>query len=236
MTDAAQEARILRGMTQQLEMRRARLAAGEKPLGWKVGFGAPAVLAKLGLSGPLIGFLLQSGRLPSGATVALSGWTKPAAEPEIAIYLARDLAGEVSAEEAQAAIGALGPAIELVDVHTPPDDVETILTSNIFQRHVVLGAADPAYAGGKLAALSGRVFHRGTETRAPSDLQENTGRHLDILRSVARTLGQCGEKLRAGDIIITGSVVPPLYLDATDASVEFALDPISRVGVSFTPG
>ena len=33
---------IKKGMTAQLAKRRARIAAGEKPLGWKVGLGAPA--------------------------------------------------------------------------------------------------------------------------------------------------------------------------------------------------
>ena len=35
--------RIVRGMRAQLEMRRKRLDGGDKALGWKVGFGAPAM-------------------------------------------------------------------------------------------------------------------------------------------------------------------------------------------------
>jgi 2-keto-4-pentenoate hydratase len=36
-------------MTAQFSKRRARIAAGERPLGWKVGLGAPATMEKLGL-------------------------------------------------------------------------------------------------------------------------------------------------------------------------------------------
>src|SRR5215472_12809579 len=50
---------IKKGMTAQLATRRARIAAGEKPLGWKVGLGSPTTLQKLGLQAPLIGFLMQ---------------------------------------------------------------------------------------------------------------------------------------------------------------------------------
>ena len=50
---------IKKGMTAQLAKRRARIAAGEKPLGWKVGLGAPASMQKLGLRAPLVGFLMQ---------------------------------------------------------------------------------------------------------------------------------------------------------------------------------
>ena len=37
-----EDARVIRGMRAQLELRRKRLAAGDAPLGWKVGFAAPA--------------------------------------------------------------------------------------------------------------------------------------------------------------------------------------------------
>jgi 2-keto-4-pentenoate hydratase len=49
---------IKKGMTAQLAKRRERMAAGEKPLGWKLGFGAPAAMQRLGLAAPLIGYLM----------------------------------------------------------------------------------------------------------------------------------------------------------------------------------
>ena len=42
-----EDARVIRGMRAQLELRRKRLAAGDAPLGWKVGFAAPAMLERL---------------------------------------------------------------------------------------------------------------------------------------------------------------------------------------------
>jgi len=65
---------IKKGMTAQLATRRARIAAGEKPLGWKVGLGSPTTLQKLGLQAPLIGFLMQRALLASGSTVSLRGY------------------------------------------------------------------------------------------------------------------------------------------------------------------
>ena len=50
---------IKKGMTAQLAKRRARIAAGEKPLGWKVGLGAPATMERLKLAAPIVGFLMQ---------------------------------------------------------------------------------------------------------------------------------------------------------------------------------
>ena len=57
---------IKKGMTAQLAKRRARIAAGEKPLGWKVGLGAPATMQRLGLAAPVVGFLMQRALLLSG--------------------------------------------------------------------------------------------------------------------------------------------------------------------------
>lgn len=231
MAEGLQDQRIARGMTRQLEARRQRLAAGEQPLGWKVGFGAPASLAKFGLSNPLVGFLLQSGRVDSGGMVPLDGWTRPAIEPEIAVHIGRDLDGNAGVDEARAAIAALGPALELADVNTPPEDVETILAGNIFQRHVVLGPASTAHAGAKLAGLTGRVFRRGVEVQSTAELEANTGRIVDIVRHVAHVVGAFGEKLRAGEIIIAGSVVAPQIVEPGDHSFAFALEPIGRADV-----
>jgi len=71
---------INKGMTTQLATRRARIAAGETPLGWKVGLGSPTSLEKLGIAAPAIGYLMQGAQLPSGATVSFKGYVRPVAE------------------------------------------------------------------------------------------------------------------------------------------------------------
>ena len=80
---AWEDPRVQRGLRAQLADRRARMDAGELPVGWKIGFGAPAAMEKLKTSGPLIGFLMQKALLPSGAVASLKGCSKPVAEPEI---------------------------------------------------------------------------------------------------------------------------------------------------------
>lgn len=48
------------------------------------------------------------------------------------------------------------------------------------------------------------------------------------------TRGAFGEKLSAGDIIITGSITPPIMLEADDDEITHALDPIGEVSVMFS--
>jgi 2-keto-4-pentenoate hydratase len=234
VTNAWDDPRIQRGMHAQLAKRRARTAAGEKPLGWKVGFGAPAMMEKLKIAAPLVGFLMQRALVPSGGSASLHGWVRPVLEPEIAVHIGRDLPGGGDPAAAAAAIAALAPAIELADADLPFEDPEAILKGNIFQRHVILGERDASRAGGSTAGLTARVFRRDAEVARTSDPEAATGKLVDIVRHVADLLAAFGERLSAGDIIIAGSVLPPIAVEADEASVAYALDPIGRISVAFT--
>jgi 2-keto-4-pentenoate hydratase len=224
--------RVAAGMRRQAALRRERLEAGATIVGWKVGFGAPAALEKLRLSGPLVGFLLDLAQLPSGATISLAGWQKPVAEPEIAVHLGRDLPAGADDQTVRAAIAALGPAIEIADVDAPMDDVEAILAGDIFQRHVLLGPRDPARAGARLSGLAGAVLRSGNALPVPNDLEANTGRLIPLVRHVANVAAATGEGLRAGQFIIAGSVIPPLLVEPGE-SLTFTLSPIGAVSVGF---
>jgi 2-keto-4-pentenoate hydratase len=229
-----EDPRVERGMRAELELRRKRLAAGDKPLGWKVGFGAPAMLKQLDISGPLVGFLTQNARIQSGGTVSLHSWAKPVAEPEIAVHIGRDVPAGSDRETAAASIAGISPAIELVDVYTPPMDPELVLAENIYQRHVVLGGTGPARAGARSDGLTCRIMRRGSESARTTDPQANTGQWVEIVRHVADVLAAFGETLRAGEIIITGSVVAPLTLEPGEDGIAFEVDPIGGVTVRFT--
>ena len=224
---------IKQGMTAQLETRRTRMAAGEKPLGWKVGMGAPASMQMLGLSAPLVGYLMQKALLPSGATVSLAGYKRPVAEPEICVRMGKDLAGGATAEAALAAIKEITPAIEIADLDPAPapDNLDLVLGRNIFQRHVVL--ADKARPGGSVAGLTSRLIRRGAEVASTGDPEALTGTLIDIVAHVANVVAAFGEKLSAGDVIITGSITPPIMIEPDETAIAHAIDPIGVVSASF---
>jgi 2-keto-4-pentenoate hydratase len=219
------------GMRAQLDQRAGRIAAGARHLGWKAGFGAAAAIAKFDLPGPLMGHMLQDARVASDETVSVSGWRKPVAEPEIAAWIGADLPDGTDKDAVRHAISALGPAIELADLDPPPDDVTTILAGNIFHRRVILGQADPSRAGASLGGVSGLITRKGAALPAVSALEANTGRIVDIVAHLATTLAACGERMKAGDVVICGSIVPPLFLDADDNEIVYRLDPIGEVSI-----
>jgi 2-keto-4-pentenoate hydratase len=228
-----EDPRIVAGMQAQAEMRRQRLASGDRLIGWKVGFGAPAMLERLKIAGPLVGFLTQNARVPTGGDVSFAGWTKPVIEPEIAVHIGRDVPRGADRETARAAIAGISPALEVVDFYEPPEDPARILGHNIYQRHVVLGSAEPSRAGSSPDGLTCRIIRRGAESARTSDPQANTGEWITIVQHVASMLAAFGGGLRAGEFIITGSVVPPLTIDRDEDGVAFEVDPIGGVSVRF---
>jgi 2-keto-4-pentenoate hydratase len=224
---------IKSGMAAQLAQRRARMAAGEKPLGWKVGLGAPASMQKLGLAAPVVGYLMQRALLPPGGTASLTGYAKPVAEPEIGARMARDLGGGVTAADAAAAVKEIFPAIELADLDRTPaaDNLDAVLAGDIFQRHVVL--CGKTRAGAATAGLTSRVIRRGSEAARSTDPEALTGTLPAIVAHVANTLAAFGETLRAGDVIITGSITPPITIEADESELTHALDPIGEATLRF---
>ncbi len=237
MTAAWDDPRISRGMAAQLLLRRQLLNAGHKPLGWKLAFGGPAAMERLHTSAPLVGFLMQGALLPSGSTLSLSNWKKPAAEPEIAVHLGKDLSAGADRPATMAAIAGLGPAIELADVDHPSEDVEGTLARNIYQRHVILGSNDSSRAGALLDGLSCRVLRNCSEIArisGPEALQALTGDVIDIVRYTANLLAAFGESLQAGQIIIAGSVIPPLWVQPGE-EIVFHLAPTTPIYIRFAP-
>jgi 2-keto-4-pentenoate hydratase len=132
-------------------------------------------------------------------------------------------------DELRSAIAGLGPAIELADLEAPPTDPEAILTANIFQRHVILGPVDEA-RDGSADGISARILVNGSEAARTDDPTALTGDLLYLTAHVAATLEASGERLRAGHVIITGAVVPPMPVSPGD-DVVVELPPLGTLAV-----
>jgi 2-keto-4-pentenoate hydratase len=218
MPPMSDDSPISRGMKSQLAERRRQLARDDRGLGWKLGFGTSAAMQKLGIDAPLVGSLLQSGRLESGAVVDISQWGNPKLEPEIVARVGEN--GEITA---------IGAAIELIDLDPSVGDPEAILAANIFQRHVLLG---PVTEGASAGDVSLRVAVNGEEVAATDDVTEAIGDLDELVRHVAATLTDAGASLERGEMVICGSIVPALDVAPGD-EVEVSLEPLGSLTVSF---
>jgi 2-keto-4-pentenoate hydratase len=215
-----------RGIEKMLALRAERLAAGERHLGWKLAFGAPASLERFGLTAPLVGFLTDATLHEPGATVSCEGWEAPVAEPEVAVYLAHDAEPGRIAE----AIGHVGAAIELANIYPPSNDLEEMLAGDVYHRGVVLGIDGARRSGARLDDLRARVVHDDELVADTTEFQETTGGIIEILDHAATLLEAYGEQLSAGDAVITGSVVPPLRT-TPGQEIVFELAPLDAISV-----
>jgi 2-keto-4-pentenoate hydratase len=205
---------LSRGMAALLERRAAELDAGAAPVGWKIGFNTPAIQKHFGLSDPVVGYLTDTGVTPDGGAVDLTGWTAPAVEVEVAIRV--DDKGE---------LGGLAPALELVDLDLPFDDLEPILAGNVFQRGVVFGDEVP---GVDPWAVTTEVRRAGAVV-AEGSLAEDPATTLAFVRSF---LAAHGAALQPGDRIIAGSMVPPLAVASGD-TLQVSFGPLGELSVRF---
>ncbi|MDX6698482.1 MAG: hypothetical protein QOE65_1879 [Solirubrobacteraceae bacterium] len=203
---------VAAGMRELLARRQAELGAGgAEPVGWKVGFNLPAVWPALGIDAPVAGYLTSATVVEAGGQVAVGGWAAPTLEPEIAITVGD---GDT--------VAALAPAIEVVDVDLPFEDVEAILTRNIFHRAVAFGAP------GELDGFSCRVVQNGEEVRAASETEDPA----ETVARVSAFLAEHGARLRPGERIIAGTLTPPLPVTAGD-EVEVDLGALGQVSLRF---
>jgi 2-keto-4-pentenoate hydratase len=206
---------VERGTTAMLVRRREILAQGAEPVGWKVGFNISAAQEKLGIDGPLAGFLLSEGLLEDGAEVSLDDGPV-VVESEVAVELGPDARSIV----------ALLPALEVTD---PPDldqDVETILAGNIFHRAVVFGPrVETNEPGAGRVLVNGEVEH----VMAPGE----TGAHLEeMVEAVRKRLAAVDEDMLPGQRIITGVLAPPHAAHPGDR-VRLELDALGGVELVF---
>jgi 2-keto-4-pentenoate hydratase len=198
-----------------LVRRRELLAQGAEPIGWKVGFNISAAQEKLGIDGPLAGFLSSDGLLEDGAEVSLDDGPV-VIESEVAVELGDDARSIV----------ALLPALEVADTPDLDQDVETILAGNIFHRAVAFGPRVETNAPG-----AGRVLVNGEveHVMAPGE----TGVHLEeMVEAVRRRLAAVDEDLLPGQRIITGILAPPHAARPGDR-VRLELDGLGGVELLF---
>jgi 2-keto-4-pentenoate hydratase len=214
MTSA--DGRLVAGMARQAQLRERRLAEGARRVGWKAGFGTRAAMAKFGTSEPLAGFLTDTTQVNDGGSYSIDGFADPRLETEIAVRLRAPICPGATTVEILAAVGAVAPAIEIVDMG-PAEDLEEVLACNIFHRAFLIGPFTDALPG-TFAEARASLQVNGAGLHTDIDPAEQLGRLEDILGGMASQLSLAGDGLEAGDVVITGWVVTPLQLTGVTAA------------------
>ena len=187
-----------------------RLADGERVVGKKIGVTSKVVQDMLGVNQPDFGFLTDAMHVMGNIDIAAHRLIQPRAEAEIAFILAEPLRGPgITPEQVIAATAAIAPCFEIVDSRITDwkigivDTVADNASCGVF----VLGEARADPRAHDLPSL------RVTVTKNGAPLSEGYGAAVqgDPAQAVAwlaNTLGRYGVTLDAGDVILSGSLVP----------------------------
>ncbi|MFO0692778.1 MAG: fumarylacetoacetate hydrolase family protein [Polyangiales bacterium] len=194
-----------------LRMVQRRLADGERIVGKKIGVTSKVVQEKLNVFTPDFGFLTDRMEYQNGEDMPISReLIQPRAEGEIAFRLGKDLVGPgVTEADVLAATDHVMACFEIVDSRIAEWKIkyQDTVADNASCGLYVLGAdkADPRKLDLPSVKMTvqknGKFLSEGYGSAA-------LGSPLTCVAWLANTLGQFGIKLEAGDVVLSGSLVP----------------------------
>ncbi len=194
-----------------LRMLERRLAAGERVIGKKIGVTSKAVQNMLGVHQPDFGYLTDAMVYNSGEAMPISEkLIQPRAEGEIAFILKKDLMGPgVTNADVLAATECVIPCFEVVDsrIQDWKIKIQDTVADNASCGLFVLGdqAVSPRQVDlvtcGMLVEKNGQLLSTGAGAAA-------LGSPVNCVAWLANILGRFGIGLKAGEVILSGSLVP----------------------------
>jgi len=212
-----------------------RVAKGDRPAGMKAAMTSKAMREAVGLKEPVMGHLLQSGMLRDGQAVSVAGFVKATIEPEVAVILKGPLAGPgATRAQALAATAGYAAAIEIGDIKTGDNkrSPQQTLICNVMNGGQVVGPKLVAPDGIDLR-VEGMVVTINGMVRGSATAVEVLGDPINSVLFIANKLGELGGRLEPGWLLMTGSIVRGIPVQAGD-HVEVEFTRLGRVSLRFT--
>src|SRR5579871_776935 len=192
--------------------------------GHKIGCTTPVMQRFLGIDSPCAGGMFATTIHRESADLRFDDFLHVGVECEIAVRLAADLPAShapFSAERVAAALDACMAAIEIVDdrwVDYKRVDTPTLIADDFFNAACVLGPPVPAWRALDLTDVAGVTEINGVEVGRGRGA-DVMGHPMTALAWLADNLAARGQALRAGDVVLTGSVVETRWVSRGDAVV-----------------
>jgi 2-keto-4-pentenoate hydratase len=194
----------------QLEGIRLRTGGDtSKIIGWKVGLTSKAVQNMLGVDQPDFGHLLDHTRIDEGTEIKTGEMIWSRIEPEIAFELSADLKGPgVTADDVMKATAYLIPSLEVVDSRVKDWKIKIwdTVADNASCGRFVLGKSRTKPEGIDMKLIGMNFFVDGNLTSTATSAAV-IGNPAEAVAWLANTLAPYGHYLRAGQVIMPGSLV-----------------------------
>lgn len=214
----------------QEELVAIKLEEGHRIVGPKMGLTSRAKMKQMNVEEPIYGYIFDYMVVPDGGTIQMEDFIHPKVEAEIAFVLGKDIQGPgITGAQVLAATEYVVPALEIIDSRyenfkfTLPD----VIADNASSSSVVLGNRLTRPAGieldlvGVTLSINGEIKDLGAGAAV-------VGHPANSVAMLANMLARKGEKLKAGDVILTGGVTGAVMLAAGDI-VSAKLDGLGEV-------
>jgi 2-keto-4-pentenoate hydratase len=217
----------------------AVMASDVGPLvGYKIGCTSQVMQRYLGIPHPCGGGVFSKGVHSSGVTLSHGDYVRVGVECEIAVRLVRDLTPLRIAFTADTVVGAIDayhPAIEIVDdryADWRSIGAPTLVADDFFAAGCVLGKPVSRAAAPDLLDVVGIAFINGVEVGQGTGA-DVLGHPHAALAWLANHLAAQRKSLRAGQIVLTGSLVQTVWLNAGD-KVLMEMSGLGSVAAEFS--
>ena len=213
-----------------------RIDDGERLIGKKIGVTSAAVQTMLGVDQPDFGYLTDAMVVEEGEALSVSSkMIQPRAEGEIAFVLKKDLVGPgITAAEVLQATDFIVPCFEIVDsrIRDWNIKIQDTISDNASCGYFVLGqdAVDARKVDlstcGMVVELNGQIISTGAGSAALG------ASPVSCVVWLANMLGSLGTPLNAGEVILSGSLVPLQSVKAGD-HMTVNIGGIGRTAIRF---
>lgn len=208
---------------------------GTEVAGFKIALSSKQTQEWLKITQPCSGQILANRIHQSPYATKISDWMNFGIETEVCVVIDRDLPAKCSFEEVQESLRSVHCAYELVEdrcADLTKLDPKSLVADNSWNGGIVVGPAaspdmDLSKRSGRLK-VNGEVVHEGTTEETMG------GNPINVVMWLAENLGQRGKQIKAGNVIITGSIIATQFPKAGETLV-FDVDGIPPVELRVVP-
>ena len=218
----------------QDEIRRRKVARGAKIIGLKAGLTSHAKMKQMGVETPVFGFLADYFSVPEGGEVDTAKLIHPRVEPEIAFVTKAPLKGPgCHIGAVLAATDFVIPGIEVIDSRYRDFkfDLKSVVADNTSASRFVVGGKMGDVADLDLRTL-GIVLEKNGEPVAFGAGAAVLGHPAAAIAMLANMLGEKGEEIPAGTLILSGGITEAVAVQAGD-SVTLRVQDLGSVSIRF---
>jgi 2-oxo-3-hexenedioate decarboxylase/2-keto-4-pentenoate hydratase len=204
-----------------------------KRVGYKIGCTTPVMQEYLGIDNPCAGGVYNTSTNYIATSAQFQNFSHPGVECEIAAFIGADLepakdGSPFTRESVTPGVQALFGAIEIVDdrwTNYKAVDTPTLIADDFFASGIVLSQPKPVAEAPDLASAIGHITINGKRV-GEGTTGDILGHPYEALAWLANSLAERGSHLKAGEVVMLGSVVETQWVMPGD---EVAVD-IEGVG------